>query len=325
MRKVFLGIVVLTFVGVQSCTKDLSENTGGQSLETNLTAASASVTSAVVTEVGSEDIQTTSMTKLDGTDPDAVLLGMPMPRDGMGKFIGMEKGMFRIPRMSSCATVTVQDSVYPKTIVIDYGTGCTDGKRHVKKGKITLTISDNLVVAGAEKTIKYENFYVDSNKIERTATIKNLGKNEAGNWVLVSSSVQTITKPNGEYVKETYTDTIKWVSGFTTKDKSDDKYYKSTYGSLVLNDTARFSVETLQPLLYDNSCQFVSSGIVKLTRNGVVTTIDYGDGTCDNIAAVTTDGTTEEINLNNARFRMGTKFDNHCKGFGHYQEHKGGK
>ncbi len=109
-------------------------------------------------------------------------------------------------------------------------------------------------------------------------------------------------------------ETQEWISGFETTDRSDNIYYLSGSGSIVINDESKYAKIITTPLLYDAGCEFIKSGIIELTRNGNVTTIDYGDGTCDDMATVTTDGTTEEISLHSHRFKDGGRFNQSLSG-----------
>jgi hypothetical protein len=45
-------------------------------------------------------------------------------------------------------------------------------------------------------------------------------------------------------------------------------------------------------------CRYPVQGIVQYSQNGsVIAEVDYGDGTCDNLASLTTGGTTSDIEL----------------------------
>ena len=306
--KLILGSISLALIGLLSCQK--SSNNVSSSLSTTLKAAVADVVTTKATETSTADVQSVSVEKFDGKTS-AIPFGGFKP----GMF-GFGPVKFGIPHIDSCATVTVSSSTFPKEIVIDYGTGCTDFRGHTKKGKIIIDLSDTITNAGAVQTITYQNFYMDSMQIEYTASLKNLGKNSSGHWVIEKKSDKTVTK-NGDKVVESNTESDEWISGFGTTDKSDDVFYESGSGSITLNDTAKFTRTITKPLTIDRSCEFIISGTVVLTRNSTTVTIDYGDGTCDNKATVTTNGTTEEIELRGGMFRDGSDFGKHCDGFGH--------
>jgi hypothetical protein len=321
MKKYIFLVITLAFAlfSFQTCKKDMSsDSSSGTNLSASLKTAVAEVVSTQVTEASIEDVHSVSVEKFDGTDPNVNLLGAFLPKDSAGRFKNWGSGSmhFDIPHISSCATITVSSATYPKVITIDYGTGCSDGRGPVKKGKIIISLSDTIINAGAIESIAYDNFSIDGLMVERADTVKNLGENSEGHWVIQSSAKQTVTKTGGDKIYKQSNETLEWTSGFGTADKSDDIYYKTGSGSISVNDSSVSSQIITKPLLIDRSCQYITSGTIELTRNGTTTTIDYGDGTCDNKATVTVNGTTEEIDLFTCRFGEDGLFGKNCHGFG---------
>jgi hypothetical protein len=296
---------------MQSCQKDQdqsmlnSDNSSDLTLFSNLSGASATILSTEIEKISTEDIQSVAVTKFDfgGAGKGQRMGGSPM---------GPMK--FDIPRISDCATVTVSDTIYPKTITIDYGTGCTDGRGKVKKGKIVIVISDSLSIAGSSRTITYEDFYIDSTKVELSAKVENLGKNDAGNWIVANSFSQKLISPSGNVIVETSSETMEWTGGFETSDKTDDVFSKTGSGKITINDSLSFSRTITKALVNDNVCGNIISGTVELYRRGETVVIDYGSGSCDSKATVTANGTTEEIDLASRGFRKGGRFDKKEKG-----------
>lgn len=307
-----MGLIAISFLSFESCTKNNTSKNGlttEANLSSNLTAAIAVVATAQANKASAADIQSVAVTNFDS-----------IKRHHGPDYLGMSGNMmkFNLPHISSCATVTVSSSTYPKTITIDYGSGCTDSKGPKITGKIIMTISDTLITAGSVKTVTYQNVTVDSMKVEYTGTIKNLGKNVNGNWVISSTYTQKTTGRNGDVVVESNSDSIEWVSGFTTTDKSDDVFYKTGSGSLTVNDTLKLNRTITKPLLYDSSCKYIKSGTIVLTKGVNTIVTDFGDGTCDSAATITTNGTTETIDLSTYRFPDNGTFDQHCHGGPHH-------
>jgi hypothetical protein len=308
-----INIALLAFasLSIVSCQKfESGENSSNENLSSNLTAAIAEIATTQAGNACTEDIQSFSLVKF-GHSHGSDIYNIP----------GMSM-KFMVPKVSSCATVTISDTTYPQSIIIDYGTGCTNSRGQFKIGKIIVEISDSLVVAGSIKTIKTEGFSIDSTTIELSATIENLGKNSDGYWVIACNYNQKITTTSGNVVVETYSDTAIWASGFETIDKSDDIYSKTGSGIKTVNDTIKYSHVISSPLTIDKSCGYITSGIVEMTRNTDNIVIDYGDGTCDSTATVTTNGTTETISLNSLKFKHGGRFGKHDSGK-HGEGHKG--
>ena len=67
-----------------------------------------------------------------------------------------------------CAIVTVTSTkgTFPKTITVDFGTGCTDKRGVTRKGKIIITVTNKHLVPSATITVVHDNFYVDGKKVE---------------------------------------------------------------------------------------------------------------------------------------------------------------
>jgi hypothetical protein len=313
-RRVIIGSILLLTLGFMSCQKnDRSES---PSLATTLSTSVAEIIGTQITSVTSANEYSISVEKFDGHSPAYVIgnfnignYGIP----GLG-IAGMGHLKFGIPHIDSCATVTVSSTDYPKEIVIEYAGDCIGHRNNTKKGKITINISDTITNEGAVETITYTDFYIDSIKIELEASIKNLGKNSSGNWMIEKEYKQTITK-NNDVCTRVNKETVEWIAGFETTGKSDNVYYLTGTGKVVFNDTTYVKTITT-PLLFDGSCEYVKSGVVEITKNGSTAIIDYGDGTCDNKATVTIDGTTEEISLHSHRFGVGGKFGKQFRGFG---------
>jgi hypothetical protein len=334
-NKLIIGAIMVVLAGFYSCQKS-DRLSNSPSLATTLTATVAEVIGNQVSTVTGATEHCLSLETFDGHGYAYILGNFSTGNYGIPNYglAGIGHFKFGIPHLDSCAVVTVSSETYPKEIVIEYDSDCSASRErfrpdcrpefgpghgpemgHVIQGKIIIDISDSLKLAGSTETITYQDFYIDSMKIDFNATLKNLGKNAKGNWVVEKEYNQTITRNNVVCVRKNK-ETQEWISGFGTRDRSDNKYYLSGNGSVSVNDTAIYSKTIITPLLFDASCNFISSGVVELTKNGSTATINYGDGTCDNKATVTIDGTTEEINLHSFSFPGGGRFGHHFHGFG---------
>jgi hypothetical protein len=319
-RKTVLGTVIALAIGMViacfSCQKE--DNIGSSSLESNLYTSVAEIVGIKVNNITSGIEHGVSIEPFNGHSPAFILSGEGHMRDfGMPGwwFSEADHMKFGVPHIDSCVTVSVSSSSFPREIIIEYLKGCST-HMHDKSGKIIINLSDTITNEGAVQTIEYQDFYIDSIKIDLSATLKNLGKDSSGYWVIEKAYIQTISKGDEVAVRKN-NETQVWVSGFETPDKSDDVYYLSGSGSIVINDSASYTKTITSPLLYDATCGYIISGTVELNRNGNVTTIDFGDGTCDAKATVTTNSTTEEINLHSNKFKEGDHFGgHHCPGFG---------
>lgn len=220
-----------------------------------------------------------------------------------------------------CATVTVDSDEFPKTVTIDYSDGCTGRMGLEKKGVITIYMSDTIINEGAYYEVTFEDLTLGNRLITKTATYSNEGLNDAEHWVIAfeSQSTTTFEKQDEEYIiVREFSGEREWLAGFDTPEVSDDIFLMSRNGSITVNDELKFHKTTIEALLIDRTCKWPLSGIVEITKDGETMTIDYGTGECDNIALVTKDGDSEEIELNEGKFRKGFKRQNK-----HMKQNKG--
>lgn len=255
----------------------------------------------------------------EATDSDIAAVSFGGHMLGRGMMFGGEHLFFGL-HFPSCATVTVDSDVFPKTITIDYTDGCSDRMGMEKTGIITIYMSDTITNDGAYYNMTFDNVSFGHRLISKTATVTNEGLID-GLQVISFEYVSTTTFDRDgvsyEIVRE-FSGERKWESGFGTPEVEDDIFYMSGSGTITVNDEITFSKTIIDPIMIDRSCKYPLSGIVEITRDGETMTIDYGDGECDNLAEVTKDGVTEEIELNACRFRDG--FDRQHK---HWRQHKG--
>ena len=215
-------------------------------------------------------------------------------------------------RFRECVTVTESGDDFPKTITIDYGDSCVSKWGKTIKGVVTITISDKRRSAGSVYTVDYENVSIGDYSIELDKIITNEGENDEGNWVISHQITKTITTPKGVSKTHNINRSKEWIEGYDTPQYFDNVFYK-TGSSEVTRDSLVYSREIKVPIMINRSCRFPLSGVVEIDRNGIIKTIDYGEGECDNIATVTIDDVTEEFNLatkkytTQNRFRKGNK------------------
>jgi hypothetical protein len=210
---------------------------------------------------------------------------------GNGKFNYLDG---KVPVVSIDKT----DDSYPVTITIDYGTGIETMHGRVLSGLITVVISGPRNEDGSTRTITYTNCKIDDISISGTSTETFNGDNETSRKRTIASELQ-FTLADGTVLDRSGNHVNNWISGLDTPmEKSDDKIEIS--GSVLIKSStgdsySRVITETLVKL---GDCKHPVQGIVTISQNGVIISeLDYGDGTCDNLATLTTDGSIVEIEL----------------------------
>jgi len=191
---------------------------------------------------------------------------------------------------------------FPKTITIDYGDGIELRNGRVISGIITIVISAPPRTDGAMREMTYQNFMVDSIGIEGYKKVVFTG--ETG----LSMKFEHTYDLNFTFADETEVSCVgnktkEWVEGFDTSyDRADDKIHISGQDVYVDAENNEFKKEIDDYLLRLGTCKYIVSGIVVYSQNGdEFARVDFGDGTCDDIAVKTTADGDEEITLGKHR------------------------
>lgn len=206
--------------------------------------------------------------------------------------------------LARCFTVTVAKNAdgafYPRVWTVDYLDGtCTLFSGNTKKGKIHVSLSDFWKNKGSLKTVTFEDYYFNSNKMTGVKTILNTGLNEKGNLTFAKTIAgASLTNPDGSSISWECKKQSELIGGGSTFLLADDVYSVTGSGTGVNLDKKNYTLTITSPLIYKNGCFYPVSGIVKIdTVGGDVQTIDYGTGACDNLATLTVGGVTSEIKL----------------------------
>lgn len=204
------------------------------------------------------------------------------------------------PDSTGCATITItpSDTTFPKTMTIDFGTGCTDQNNVTRKGKIIAVFSGKYRTAGTTVSISFDNFYVNDTKIEGTKSITNNGRNAGGNLSFTVKVEKAKIFADGKTIEWESTRTNEWIAGENTPGISDDVYSIDGGAKGVNREGHTFEADIIENLIKKIGCRWIVDGKLELKPQGKQSrTIDYGDGDCDNKATVTIGNKTFPITL----------------------------
>jgi len=208
--------------------------------------------------------------------------------------------------LPDCATVTYDTSGAIKTATVNYGdTPCqTNGEEQEwRQGILVITWTGNMLDSGTVKTVTTQNYFVGEtdttmHQLDFNKTITNLGHNASGNLhfsVVVANA--TLTLDSGQ--------TVTWSANRERElvqpipgNASDDYVMISGTSSGTDRNGLPFTTQITNPLRKNADCEWVVSG-TKVTTHGnePSRTLDYGDGTCDNLATITVNGNTTTIHI----------------------------
>jgi hypothetical protein len=192
---------------------------------------------------------------------------------------------------SNCASVNITGSGWPKTITIDFGTGCTGPDGIHRKGKIIVVLSDTVSQTGATAAMTFDGYHVQGFKVEGSITWTNTTTPNGFSWTREINDGK-ITTPGGNYYW--LHEGIKYVTqtaGSGTPLNVLDDVYSITGEHTVTNPAGRSRTATVTEALEKKViCHNVSKGKIKIQGPNHFAIVDFGDGTCDKVATISIDG-----------------------------------
>ena len=207
----------------------------------------------------------------------------------------------------SCTTIALTrtgTNISPSGIIlIDFGTGCTDGRGVTRKGKIYIKYGGRRWLPNSYIKDSLVNYYRNDKHIEGTHTITvQISKDTTHlqfNNVLENGKVtfgdgSSITRSHNitqAWKRSTTAVSDQWVSlagGYAqgTKKKGTE-YLMTITQDLVEKLSCRLSDKVVIPV----------SGIEIITVGNKEYTLDFGDGTCDNTLIVTLNGKSKSMTI----------------------------
>jgi hypothetical protein len=203
-----------------------------------------------------------------------------------------------------CPDVTIDEddeNVYPKTITLDYGDSTLLRNGKVLSGQIIIEISAPRTSLDYKRMVTYNEFGIDSIEINGTSLVT---VNKVDEMLRQFKSDFIITLADGSTLTRSSERTWQWIEGIDTEDdQTDDVILINGFVNAEFNGDV-YKKEIVTPLKRLGDCRFIVEGIVTITLNNkLLCSIDYGDGTCDEVATVTKDGETYEIDLPNHKMK----------------------
>lgn len=189
--------------------------------------------------------------------------------------------------------------VYSGTIVIDFGDGssCEDSTK-VRSGKITDVFKtviryNDSIPARSTEVITFENYKKDS--VELNGVFTSAYSSDGSSTVEIDDAV--LTYEDGTSASWSGTLSYSYDNNGTLHWKDDTKTLTgSITGTTRTGDN--FNAEITNDVVFSYECEgkhdVPVSGTISINVGGSSSEVDYGDGTCDKIYTITTNGETTE-------------------------------
>jgi hypothetical protein len=211
-----------------------------------------------------------------------------------------EHGFNCYPTISASYDVkkSADSIVYAGLISIDFGDGssCEDSTK-VRSGKITdafryvISYNDSIPFKSSE-TISFENYKKDSVQLDGT-----FNSTFSGGSYTIHISDAMLTYPDATSANWSGMLVYEYDSKGTPHWKDDSKTLTGSLNGITrLNDS--FSADIVQEILFSYECEgkhdVPVSGVIDIITSGSTAEVNYGNGTCDKIYTVTTNGESTE-------------------------------
>jgi len=273
-----------------SCKKESSTTTAQD--ESAITESTESNTEA---ETAFDDVFDNTMGIGSETGEDLGITG------SVGIYGRMESGYYT-GRIDSnrCFTVTVvpqQPGVFPKTVTIDFGSGCLGHNGKLRKGKIITVFTGKMRVPGSKATTTFDGYKVDSMAVTGTHEVVN--NSTSSNLSFTTRVIEgKLAWDSGRWVKWSNTRTVTQLEGNGTPFWPLDDIFSVTGAGKGENSKGKsWGHEVIEPLIKKFTCRWISKGVLRIKFNDKSGLLNFGTGDCDNKATLTVNGTTKIITL----------------------------
>jgi hypothetical protein len=271
MKKVILSLLALAVLTFTACKKDDSLTT-----ET-----------ADLIAVSSEDMsESESSTQSTEDDLDDLL----------------EENGLKVRGCKPTVALTAPRGKYPQTITLTFDGTCNDQHARKRKGQIIITLSDTLTKTGATKMVTYNNFVLDSTKVEGSRKWTNTGKNAQGQPTFKREATNLkLTFNDGTFATLTSTHIVTKTQGFNTPLIFADDVWAVTGNTEGVNRKGKtFQSVISSPIIHKALCPWITGGVRTITVNDKTFSLDYsyGGGDCDREALLTLEnGVTKVVKI----------------------------
>jgi len=213
---------------------------------------------------------------------------------------GLKSGDATNQFLSGCVTVTLDTTVIPRELTIDFGDEnclCQDGR--YRRGKIIITFTGGYRWPGTVITYGFDNYHVNDNHVDGTKIITNMGLNENNNLYYNIEVVGVIYRANnGGALSWNSSRVREWIHGAFTWPVVDDVYLITGTADGIRPNGQTWERVIVNPLRVELNCKWIVSGTMEIQPEGKpLRILDFGSGDCDNIATVLINGVTYTIFL----------------------------
>ncbi len=199
---------------------------------------------------------------------------------------------------SRTETITESGDTIIRTVTFVNWVNPRNENGHVKNGVIIIKVLGGPLQETFKRIVLFQNFTIDDIKIEGKKEI-----NKTGDYTYsVVLTGGKITFTDGTTYTRDFTRTRTWAEGYLTPLTVWDDVFEiegTATGTNRKGNTYTHTITT--PLVIKNACRWIVEGMIELKSGDKTAVLDYGDGTCDDLATITINGVVKDITLRGKR------------------------
>jgi len=256
-----------------------------------------------------EDAKTSA--KIDAMNDDVSSIVEEQEANTYSNAISGKVAAATFSQLTTCATITRVPAFGTAPIVgqtvtktIDFGSGCTLNSGNVVSGRIIISFVYQPEAPSHTITYSLDNFFHNGIEFNGNKTFTRTMISTTANPILHPQVTMTLdmtaTLPDGRVYTRVGSRVREIVEGYGNEILADN-VYKVTGNWVTTTPSGASQTSTITtPLIIKMSCILVNkplivSGVLTIVRNVTTATIDFGDGTCDNLAVFTVNGNSFDI------------------------------
>jgi hypothetical protein len=261
---------------------------------TSFSACQKTETVDPIAEAVVEDDQSTALFDNVQAEADEVAT-LPTPAKSSAEFSAMTSG-------SGSRTIVLSfpggDTTVVRTITYVNFINPNAVNGHVKNGTIIVKVIGGPTQATFVKITTLQDFSIDGIKIEGKRVVTKTADHQF-NDVLTGGK---ITFTDNTFITREANHTRTWTVGYDTPlDITDDTFTIEGTASGTNRKGKTYTRTILNPLVIESTCRWIVEGTIEIVSESKTAELDYGMGTCDDIATLTVNGKTYDIKLRTKR------------------------
>lgn len=194
-----------------------------------------------------------------------------------------------------CAVLTLSQQGDNFELLIDFGAGCSLPNEAFVTGKVLLSYGS---IQNDTRIIDYtfDGYTYNEHPVAGGGQIVRLFENQNGNPQSTVNETITVGFPDSSITAtRTGFRVSEWVEGVGSGTWLDNVFHITGNWDTVFSNGFNRTGEVIDTLVKKANCTIIVSGSIDITQNGLSATLDYGDGTCDNIVTLIINGTAYTI------------------------------